>query len=264
MKLEGASEDLGYMEDVSVRVNGWGVDTFLPKEIRDQNGAEFKRYPVNFRYERSGSEAADETRMFLDVTFQYGPGEQPSSETISLKPQMVTDDTVMFVLDFGSYEMLDDGRVVRDVLADAVSITSLTVRYAGSELYGPASAAYEAEDLTFALKTVTVLDLETDMSVPGMLRFGGAASSEMMMQPFTVYCSQLMLPLRCSAELPLTEANEYGEPILSGEVSDGCWGKVTLNAGSYDLYVNQSFNPQCYLTGWDSESGILVAGKFNK
>ena len=174
----------------------------------------------------------------------------------------VTDDTVTFDLDFGSMEMLDDGRLVQDALRNAVTITSLEVSYPGSQFIAPSSARYEAENLTFALKVATVLDMDLDVSMPGVLHFGGAAAAEMMTNPFNVYCSQLYQEIQCSAELPLDVLNDNGEPLLSEIVEDGCWGKIQTKTGSPEIYVNNSVFPQCYLSTVDFNGALMIAGEF--
>ena len=60
-------------------------------------------------------------------------------------------------------EMTDGGQSVRDALAEANEITSLTVRYEGSPMFGPASLQYQAEELNFPLKVATVVDLDLDL-----------------------------------------------------------------------------------------------------
>ena len=258
-KLEAADESLQYFEETSVKVNGWGVDTHLPREVRDKDGSEYKSYPVIFRYEKSGDDSLEEDKLYLEVAYQSGNGTKPVSETISLKPQMVTDDMVMFALDFGSYEMLDDGRTVREALDKAAAITSLTVRYTGSELYAPSSAAYTAEDVTFALKIVTLLDLETDLSMPGILHFGGSAGAEMLLQPFTVYCSQLYEPMNCYEEFPEIYSAESDLFDFPSQSASGCWGNIQTLPGYNDIYVDESvYSPRCYLLAWSDDSQILL------
>jgi hypothetical protein len=258
-EVEAASGDLTEMGYGAVRVGGWTVDSFLPREIRSMDGPEFKSYPVIFRYEKNTADELDENRLRLEVNYQIGTGSLPVDDSIMLKPRILMDDMVYFELDFGSFEILDDGRTVRDALADAVTITGLKVRYLGSPLIGPSSASYEAEDLTFALKVVTLVDFDMDISMPGMLRFNGSAVSEMQVQPFTVYCSQLYELMQCSAELPLDILNEKGEPILSEIVGDGCWGTIQTKVGVPVVYVNNSVYPQCYLTSWNNSRQIMIA-----
>ncbi len=263
MKLEKADDALLNFEDVSVKVNGWGVDTYLPREVRDKDGSEYKSYPVLFRYEKSGSEDLDENKLHLEIAYQTGSGTSPVSEKISIRPQVITDDMLIFALDFGSYEMLDDGRTVREALDEAAVITSLTVRYDGSEFYAPASAPYEAEDVTFALKIITLLDLETDLSMPGILHFGGSAGAEALMQPFSVYCSQIYEPINCFEELPEVLFDENGDPYQSVSDSAGCWGNIQLRSGKNEIFVDENaFTPQCYLIGWSDDGQILVGADF--
>ena len=260
--IQEALPDLSDFADAGLRVGTWTVESFLPREVRSDSGSEFKTYPVIFRYEKDGDDELDESLLRLDVHFQKGEYLTPTDEIISLKPTMVTDDTVVFDLDFGSMEMLDDGRLVQDALADAVTITSLEVRYPGSVFIAPSSARYEAENVTFALKVLTVLDMDLDISMPGVLRFGGAAADELMLNPFTVYCSQLYQEMKCSAELPLDILNENGEPLLSEIVEDGCWGKVRTKAGSPEIYVNNSVYPKCYLSAVDFNGALMIAGDY--
>ena len=260
--VQQALPDLSDYADSGLRVGTWTVDGFLPREIRSDSGSEFKSYPVVFRYNKSGDDPLDETQLRLDVHYQTGEFLNPIDETISLKPVSVTDDTVTFDLDFGSMEMLDDGRLVQDALRNAVTITSLEVSYPGSQFIAPSSARYEAENLTFALKVATVLDMDLDVSMPGVLHFGGAAAAEMMTNPFNVYCSQLYQEIQCSAELPLDVLNDNGEPLLSEIVEDGCWGKIQTKTGSPEIYVNNSVFPQCYLSTVDFNGALMIAGEF--
>lgn len=253
-------EEMGY---ASMDIGGWNVDSFLPREIRDSSGSEYQVYPVIFRYEVSGGAALDESLLSLEVRYQTGTKSSPVDHQILLKPRSVTDDHVYFELDFGSFEMLDDGRTVREALEDAVTILSLTVRYAGSPLVGAATGKYEAEDLTFALKVATLMDTDTDISIPGTLRFGGAGSAEMLLQPFTVYCSQLYQPLYCSAEEPMQITNENGEPELSEIVDEGCWGRVQTKVGTQLIYVNNGFYPQCYVAAWSDGRQMLIGMELN-
>ena len=263
MKLEKADDALLNLEDASVKVNGWGVDTYLPREVRDKDGSEYKSYPVLFRYEKSGSEDLDENKLHLEIAYQTGAGSAPVSEKISISPRVIMDDMLIFELDFGSYEMLDDGRTVREALEEAVTITALTVRYDGSEFYAPASAPYEAEDVTFALKIVTLLDLEIDLSMPGILHFGGSAGAEALMQPFTVYCSQLYEPVNCFEEPMEILFDENGDPYQSVSDPAGCWGNIQLKSGKNEVFVDENaFTPQCYLIGWSDDGQILVGADF--
>ena len=248
-------EEMGY---ASMLIGGWNVDSFLPREIRKSSGAEYQVYPVIFRYELTGNAALDESLLSLEVRYQTGIGSAPIDDQILLSPRSVIDDKIYFELDFGSFEMLDDGRTVREALEDAVTILSLTVRYAGSPLVGAATGKFEAEDLTFALKVATLLDIDLDSSIPGTLRFGGSGGAEMQMQPFTVYCSQLYQPLLCSAEAPLPITNENGEPELSEIVDEGCWGKVQTKAGSAEIYINNGFYPLCYAAAWNDGKQIMI------
>ena len=258
-KLEAADGDFLNYEEVSVKVNGWGVDTYLPREVRDQNGSEYKSYPIVFHYEKSGEDTLEEEKLYLEVAYQRGNGELPVSETISIKPQLVTDDMVSFALDFGSYEMLDDGRTVREALDEAVTITSLTLRYAGSEFYAPSSAPFTAEDVTFAIKIVTLLDLETDLSMPGILHFGGSAGAEMLLEPFTVYCSQLYEPINCYKEFSGIYTEESDTFDLSSQSAPGCWGVVNTTPGYNDIYVDGNiYDPQCYLLTWSDDNQIIL------
>ena len=248
-------EEMGY---ASMNINGWNVDSFLPREIRNSSGSEYQVYPVIFRYEVTGDAALDESLLSLEVRYQTGAGSAPVDDQILLRPRSVVDDKIYFELDFGSFEMLDDGRTVREALEDVVTILSLTVRYEGSPLIGAATGKFEAEDLTFALKVATLLDTDPDISVPGTLRFGGSGGSEMLLQPFTVYCSQLYQPLYCSAEPPLPITNENGEPELSEIVDEGCWGKIETKAGTPEIYVNNGFYPQCYVAAWNDGKQIMI------
>ncbi len=248
-------EEMGY---ASMNIGGWNVDSFLPREIRKSSGAEYQVYPVIFRYEVTGDAALDEALLSLEVRYQTGTGSMPVDDQILLKPRSVIDDKIYFELDFGSFEMLDDERTVREALEDAVTILSLTARYAGSPLIGSATGKYEAEELTFALKVATLIDTDLDISVPGTLRFGGSGGAEMQLQPFTVYCSQLYQPLLCSAEEPLTITNENGEPELSEIVDEGCWGKVQTKAGSPEIYVNNGVYPLCYAAAWNDGKQIMI------
>ena len=248
-------EEMGY---ASMNIGGWNVDSFLPREIRKSSGSEYQIYPVIFRYEVTGNAVLDESLLSLEVRYQTGTGSLPVDDQILLRPRSVVDDKIYFELDFGSFEMLDDGRTVREALEDAVTILSLTVRYAGSPLISAATGKYEAEDLTFALKVATLLDTDPDISVPGTLRFGGSGSAEMLMQPFTVYCSQLYQPLFCSSEPPLPITNENGEPELSEIVDEGCWGKIQTKAGSAEIYVNDGFYPLCYVAAWNDGKQIMI------
>ena len=261
-RIQEAAPDLMSFENTGLRAETWTIESFLPREIRRMGDIESKSYPVIFKYELNGEDPLDDTLLRLDVHYQTGSYLQPVDETITLTPRMVTSDTVMFELDFGSYEMLDDGRTVRDALANAVTITGLEVRYPGSPMVGPASARYEAENVTFALKIAAVLDMDTDLSSPGVVRFDGSAAAELQTQSFAVYCSQLYQPLQCSAELPLDVTNDNGEPLLSEVVDDGCWGKIRTKVGNAEIYVNNSFYPQCYLTNWTDDGGIVIAGEF--
>ena len=257
VSVESVQADLENMGYASMLIGGWNVDSFLPREIRSASGSEFLTYPVIFRYDVSGNAVPDESLLSLVVEYQSGTGTQPVNEHIELKPRSVVDDKILFELDFSSFEMLDDGRTVREALEEASVITGLTVRYAGSPLIGAASAKYEAEDLTFALKVASVLDFDLDLSVPGTVRFSGAAAAEMLLQPFTVYCSQLYQPLQCSSEPQLPVLNENGEPVLSEIVDDGCWGSIQTKPGTPEIYVNNSFYPQCYVAAW-SGTNILI------
>ncbi|MBQ6519598.1 MAG: hypothetical protein IJI14_12825 [Anaerolineaceae bacterium] len=256
--IESVQADMESMGYASMTVGGWNVDSFLPREIRSANGSEYRSYPVIFRYEVSGGVQLDESALSLIVEYQSGTGSQPVNQHIELKPRSVVDDKILFELDFGSFEMLDDGRTVQEALEDAAAIIGLSVRYAGSPLIGAASAKFAAEDLTFALKVAGVLDFDLDISVPGTIRFSGAAGAEMQMRPFTVYCSQLYEPLQCSSEPQLTVLNENGEPVLSEIVDDGCWGKVQTAAGRPEIYVNNSVYPQCYAAAWNEDQQILI------
>ena len=258
VSIESVQEDLESMGYASMTIGGWNVDSFLPREVRDDSGSEYKVYPVNFRYEVSGGAELDESQLYLDVSYQTGTRSQPSEEHIQLKPLSVTDDRINFELDFGSFEMLDDGRTVREALEDAAAILALTVRYNGSPLVSTASRNFEAEDLTFALKVATLLDTEWENSVPGTLHFSGAGSAEMMVQPFTVYCSQLYQPLLCSSEPQLSVTNENGEPQFSEVVDEGCWGSVQTKVGMQEIYVNNSLYPQCYIAAWSDEGQIMI------
>lgn len=262
-KLESVSDDMTIMDYAVIQVNGWNVDSFLMRDLTDQNGKIDQSYPVAFRYTKSGSTAFDDTLLRLNVYYQTGSYSMREDKKISIKPTVVTDDTVMFDLDFGSMQMMDDGRTVREALAEAVAVTGLEIIYPGSPLYGPSSARYEAEDLTFALKVASVLDMEVDISMPGTILFGGAAGAELMNEQFTVYCSQLYQALQCSAEPPLDVFNEQGEPMLSEVVPDGCWGRIQTKVGIPRIYVNNSVFPQCYLAGWDSYNrSVVIAGDF--
>ena len=260
--IQEALPDLSDFAEAGLRVGTWTVESFLPREVRSESGSEFKSYPVIFRYEMSGDDPLDESLLSLDVHYQTGEFLNPVDETITIKPVSVTDNTVSFDLDFGSMQMLDDGRMIQDVLRDAVTITGLEVRYSGSQFVAPSSARYEAENVTFALKVVTVLDMDLDISMPGVVHFGGAAADELTTNPFTVYCSQLYQELKCSSETPLDVLNENGEPILSEIVEDGCWGKIQTKVGSPEIYVNNSVYPQCYLSTVDYNGALMIAGEF--
>ncbi|MBR6090224.1 MAG: hypothetical protein IKP86_09850, partial [Anaerolineaceae bacterium] len=229
--IQAATEDLMGLDHAAVTVNGWNIDTFLPREVRSSNGAEYRVYPVMFNYETTEGFEPDETLMRLDVNYQSGSAAMPVSNTISIRPRMVTDDTVYFELDFGSFEILDNGKTIREALESAVTITSLKVRYPGSALISSSSASFESEDLTFALKIATLLDFDQMNSLPGVINFNGAASVEMLTNPFTVYCSQLYQQLECSAEHSDLLTNEFGELLLPEGSDDNCWGKIQLPAG---------------------------------
>ena len=260
--VQQALPDLTDYAESGLRVGTWTVESFLPREIRSENGSEFKTYPIIFRYNKSGDDPLDEAQLRLDVHYQTGEFLDPVDEVISLKPVMVTDDKVYFDLDFGSMLMLDDGRLAQDALREVVTITSLEIRYPGSQFIAPSTARYEAENVTFALKVVTVLDMDLDISMPGVLRFGGPAGDELMMHSFNVYCSQLYQEMQCSSELPLNVLNENGEPILSEIVENGCWGRVQTKVGSPVVYVNNSVFPQCYLSTVDFSGALMIAGDF--
>ena len=281
VSVRAATEDMTEMAYGSVDAGEWGIDSFLPRQIRDHNGSEYRSYPVNFRFEASGGAVPDETRMFMDVTYETGTRSTAEEHVISLRPRSVAGDTVMFELDFGSYELADDGRTIREALEDAVTIKALTVRYTGDSLLGAASAKFEAEGLTFALKVATLFELETDLSIPNILQFGGPAAPEALMQTFTVYCSQLWQPLECSADAPVEDlqpvtvpvdfvSSQDGEQIPTGYEmpsgvslgfrDDGCWGKIrTQFSGMPMIYVNNAVDPVCYLTAWNGGKQVWIA-----
>ena len=259
--IQNAAPDLQYFADSGIRCGDWTVESFLPREILRIDGVELKSYPVVFGYTTNASGVLDESLLRLEVKFQTGSSAQPQDDVISLRPRSVTSDTILFELDFSSREMLDDGRTAYDALQNAVTITGLEVRYPGSPLMGPASASYQSENLTFALKVATLLDADMDISMPGTVRFGGAAAAEMQMRPFDVYCSQLYQELQCSAELPLDVLNDNGEPILSEVVPDGCWGRIRTTVGRAEIYVNNSVYPQCYLSAVNENGKLMIAGE---
>lgn len=293
--VQAASEDLQYMGYGSMNIGGWNVDSFLPRQTWTQYGNEFGSYPINFHYQTAVPGSLDGSLMRLDVTFETGSASAPVTDTISLPAFMVTDDTVTFILDFGSYDILDDGRTAAEALDKAVTIKSLTARYPGSALVAPASRAFESEDLTFALKAANYYETELDLSLPYTLAFGGPFAMEAATQPFTVYCSQLYQPLECSSVMPEEqpiyaedpgEGNDEGngggeeesaEPedefaafladstrvILGFETAfndEGCWGRLqTSQSMMPQIYVNNSFNPQCYLAAMGSRGELVIA-----
>lgn len=275
--MESAGEGQ-YMDGSSVTVGGWRVDSFLPRQIWGQNGVEDGVYPVTFRYDTPEPSALDQTLLRLEVVFDGGSASLPVEDRVLLVPTFVSDDMVVFELDFGSTEMMDDGRIAADVLEDAVSIKSMTVRYSGSPMIAPASRAFESEFLDFPLKVATLYNMETDLSVPGILQFGGVFASEAMMQSFTIHCSQLFQPLQCSSEPPveISVPTDGGNSELTDEElwmmgadsvlttiefkDQGCWGKIgTPLSGIPLIYVNNVLDPQCYLTAWNENRQIWIA-----
>ncbi len=254
--IQAADEELQFMGYGSISAGGWSVDSFLPRQVVDQNGAESRSYPIRFRYEPLPDGALDESLLRLDVTIETGYNDSSSEDVISLSPRMVTNDEVLFELDFGGFDMLDDGRILYEALENAVTIKSLTIRYPGSALVGAASANYEAEDLTFALKVASLYKLDVDTMIPGVVRFTGTGAIGMLGDPLKVYCSQLYEQLECSGEQPLDILNEKGEPMLSDEA--GCWGQIQIDSSQSVLYANNVFAPQCYLTAWHDGSQIRI------
>ena len=261
--IEAVADDLQNMGYGTVSAGGWNVDSFLPREIRSIGGITSQTYPVVFRYTVSGNGILDEQQLSLDVVYLSGSSSDQTENTIFLAPRMVTNSEIFFELDFGSYDMTANGQTVHDALDNAAAIRSMTLRYAGSDGVGAASRPFESEGLNFDLKVATVLDLDAVLLSPGQIHFDGVVSAELMMQPFTVYCSQFFEPLQCSLEAPLEVLNEAGEPILSEIVSDGCWGTVQIGNGVTDVYINNGTFPQCYLTAWNEGRQIWIAADVN-
>lgn len=284
IRIQAASEDLQYMGYGSLNIGGRNVDSFLPRQTWTEQGDRFGTYPVIFRYQTAVPDALDTSLLRLEVSFESGSAAAPVQDMISLPAFMVSGDTVTFMLDFGSFDVLDDGRTPWEALDKAVTIKSLRARYPGSALVAPAARNFEADGLTFALKVATYYESETDMSLPNVLQFGGPFASEAPQQPYMVYCSQLMLPLECSAEMPVEAPveEEPGETPGDGEepaepdpwiVSDpagmnsrmafedqGCWGNLpVLWEGMPLIYINNAFNPQCYLAASGDSGRLLIA-----
>ncbi len=279
VRIQSASEDLQYMRDDGLYVNGWNLDSFLPRRIWKQDGDEFGSYMMNFRYETTASAGFDETLLRLYVVFETGYGLDPETDAISLRPFMVTDDMVTFLLDFGSMEFLDDGRTPEDALKNAVTIRSLTARYPGNDRVGPASCTFEAEKLDFPLKVADAYDLETDLSLPYILQFDGIFTVEASQRPFAVYCSQLYEQLACSNEPPV----EVSAPENAGDGSEltdeemwllqsesvlptlnfndlGCWGSFRMEpTGLPQIFINNGYDPKCYLAAVGEDGQILIA-----
>ena len=283
VKIQSVFDNLTEMQDDRLYVNGWYVDSFLPRRIWKQDGDEYGSYAVNFRYETTAPEGFDESLLRLDVVFEKGSGLDPETDAVSLRPFMVTDDMITFLLDFGSPEYLDDGRIASEALKNAVSILSLTARYPGSELVAPASCPFEAEDLAFPLKTADSYELETDLSLPYILQFDGIFTVEAARRPFTVYCTQLYEQLACSNEPP----SEVSVPENAGDNAElseeelwrlesesvlptidfndlGCWGTIRMEAtGLPQIFINNGYDPKCYLTAVGEDGQILVASNVN-
>ena len=261
VSIQAADTEIQSMGYGSISSGGWDVDSFLPRQIVDEFGGEARSYPVRFRYEPLPDGMLDESLLRMEVTVETGSRGSSSEDVISIAPSMVTDDEVRFDLDFGSFTLLDDGRTLWEALEDAVTIKSIMIRYPGSALVGAASALYEAEDLTFALKVGSLYKLDVDTMIPGMLRFSGRGAVEMLGDPVRVYCSQLYEPLQCSDDQPLDILNEKGEPMLSDET--GCWGQIQLDSSQSVVYANNVFAPQCYLTAWHDGSQIRIGTNIN-
>ncbi len=281
--IQSASEDLRELRDDAVYVNGWNMDSFLPRRIWKKDGDEFGAYTVNFSYEITAAEGFDESLLRLDVVFETGSGLDPKTDAISLRPFMVTDDMITFLLDFGSTEYLDDGRFPMDALRDAVTIRSLTARYPGNDLVGPASCKFEAEHLDFPLKVADSYELETDLSLPYILQFDGIFTVEASQRAFTVWCTQLYEQLGCSNEPPTevsTPENTGPQDGLSDEEmwllqsqsvlptldfkDIGCWGSFRMErTGIPQIFINNGYDPQCYLTAVGEDGQILVASNVN-
>ena len=69
VRIQSASEDLREMRDDAVYVNGWNMDSFLPRRIWKKDGDEFGAYTVNFSYEITAAEGFDESLLRLDVRY---------------------------------------------------------------------------------------------------------------------------------------------------------------------------------------------------
>ncbi len=255
--VSAASEDMAYMGYGSLNIDGWRVDSYLPRELCNNTGCTYQSYPVTFSYSSPSTGTLDDTQFCMDVVIETGSAAMPSEETVTISPNYVTDSEIGFQLDFGSTELMENGVTVSEMLNRAVTIKSISVRYKGSVDVGSASANFESEGLTFALKVASVYSLELDTSASDSIGFGGALSTEMMSYPFTVNCSQLYSPMHCYAETPTYVYDENNE-LIASETEEGCWGNVKLSAGlNPRVYVSQVGSPLCYLTAFTGEKLVI-------
>ncbi len=255
--VRAASEDMQNMGYGSLNIDGWLVDSYLPRQICDNSGCGYQSYPVTFRYTAPSNAILDQSLLCMDVVIQYGSAGMPTEETVTISPSYVTDSEIGFQLDFNSSEYTDSGMTVREMLEKAVTIKSIAVRYKGSSDIGSTSANFESEDLTFALKVASVYSLELDTSSPDAIAFGGALSSEMLLYPFTVNCSQLYIPMHCFTDAPTYVYDENNE-LIAADPEEGCWGNVKTSAGlNPRIYVSEIASPLCYLTAFDGNELVI-------
>lgn len=255
--ISAASEDMQYMDYGQLNVDGWLVDSYLPRELCDNSGCVYQSYPVTFSYIAPSAGTLDQNLLCMDVVIQYGSADFPTEETVTISPSYVTDNEIGFQLDFGSSEYTDTGMTVREMLDKAAAIKSIAVRYKGSSDIGSTSANFESEGLTFALKVASVYTLEVDTSFPDTIGFGGALSSEMLLYPFTVNCSQLYTPMHCFTDTPTYVYDENNE-LIASDPEEGCWGNVEIPAGMNPrVYVSAVNSPVCYLTAFDGNKLVI-------